>query len=206
MREIIDQWEVDTKRSSLRLLCFPGIPDRTRHRTSSRYYLHQPPARPFVSLYSRPHFEYTYKTRIFGVPFHDHATREVQGVRFYLYPSISKRPLRRYSRIYVSFIHPFSCNEKEQCYETRNIHIYILFIIYIRISFNPPPSLGNYPESLLCHFPPFSYHFHSCTAFVRLPHCFLAFHRTCTDRPVRGRITQHCRSPLSLSLSLSCIN
>lgn len=85
-------------------------------------------------------------------------------------------------------------------------YIYILFIIYIRISFNPPPSLGNYPESLLCHFPPFSYHFHSCTAFVRLPHCFLAFHRTCTDRPVRGRITQHCRSPLSLSLSLSCIN
>lgn len=87
MREIIDQWEVDTKRSSLRLLCFP---DRTRHRTSSRYYLHQPPARPFSypSILDLTLNTPT-KTRIFGVPFHDHATKEVQGVRFYLYPSIS---------------------------------------------------------------------------------------------------------------------
>lgn len=122
MREIIDQWEVDTKRSSLRLLCFPGIPDRTRHRTSSRYYLHQPPARPFVSLYSRPHFEYTHKTRIFGVPFHDHATKEAQGVRFYLYPSISKR-LRRYSRLYILFT--LSRATKRNNVTEQEAHIYI---------------------------------------------------------------------------------
>lgn len=122
MREIIDQWEVDTKRSSLRLLCFPGIPDRTRHRTSSRYYLHQPPARrPFVSLYSRPHFEYTYKTRIFGVPFHDHATKQVRGVCFYLYPSISKR-LRR-SHIYI-FHSPFLVKTKRNNVRDTYTHLF----------------------------------------------------------------------------------
>lgn len=154
-----------------------------------------------VSLYSRPHFEYTYQDANFRRAIS--RSRDQRGARrtflfisFYFHST-------RYSRI--SFIHPFSCNEKEQCYETRNIYIYKIYItyIYIYISFNPPPSLGNYPESLLCHFPSFSRHFHSCTAFVRLPHCFLAFHRTCTDRPVR--ITQHCRSPHSLSLSPALI-
>lgn len=74
IREIIDQWEIDTKRSSLRLLCFLGIPDRTRHRTSSRYYHHQPPA--LSSLCSPPYFEYNSIRREFSACHRDHATNQ----------------------------------------------------------------------------------------------------------------------------------
>ena len=57
---------------------------------------------------------------------------------------------------------------------------------------------------LLSSFPPspLSLVRHSSPRAVRLPHCFLAFHRTCTDHREKCAITQQrpCRSPRSPAL------
>lgn len=131
MREIIDQWEVDTKRSSLRLLCFPGIPDRTRHRTSSRYYLHQPPARPFVSLYSRPHFEYTIRREFSAC--HSMITRPERCkayvfIYILLFRNVHSVDIPVYT--YLSFTLSRATKRNNVMKQETYIHIYIIYNIY----------------------------------------------------------------------------